>query len=361
MCRENRWKASESNVKVHGRTLYRQGIRYLGYSGSGITFRFRGKKAGAVLCSNVEDHDENGRAWVAVFVNEEVTPTKRFPLETTKKEYVIYESLQEEEVTITLMKYSEAEYAVCGIQEIFTDAEELLPPPEAKKRKIEIIGDSITCGYGVEGQVTDEIFTTATENPMKSYSMQMARGLDADENIVAWNGKGVITSYVGEEGDIPDTSWLVPMLYDYTDAGCERDYFHNPKETWEKWDHSRFQADVVTVYLGTNDASYTREFPERKEKFCTAYVKFLEKIRKAQPKASIFCMLGNMDQRLCSTVEEAVNRYRKDHEETNVYYLALPLQKEEDGLGTFWHPTYVTQKKTADLAVKFIKETMGWQ
>lgn len=40
----------------------------------------------------------------------------------------------------------------------------LLSRPVHKKRQIEFFGDSITCGYGVEGDVSDEIFDTADEN-----------------------------------------------------------------------------------------------------------------------------------------------------------------------------------------------------
>ena len=58
-----------------------------------------------------------------------------------------------------------------------------------------IIGDSITCGYGVEGDVEDEIFCTAKENPSKAYSLLTAQELNAEYQIVAWNGKGVISAY----------------------------------------------------------------------------------------------------------------------------------------------------------------------
>ena len=136
---------------------------------------------------------------MAVFVNDQTTPAKRFPLKEAEAEYTLYESDQEAEVTITLMKYSEVEYAKCLIKEIITDSDTLLAPPQQKKRKMLIIGDSITCGYGVEGDVEDEIFCTAKENPSKAYSLLTAQELNAEYRIVAWNGKGVISAYIGEE------------------------------------------------------------------------------------------------------------------------------------------------------------------
>lgn len=355
-----KYNLQDEKIRVSGRTIFRDGIRFLGYSGTAVTFRFCGKRAEAVLVSDASSWDENGQAWVAVFADGAAEPIKRFPLEKDEDTYVLYESEKEQDVVLTLMKYSEAEYATCGVKEIITDAKELLKLPPLSDRKLLIIGDSITCGYGVEGFVEDEEFETKHENPMKAYSLRTAYDLQAQSQVVAWNGKGVISAYIGDEVDEVDDSWLIPMLYEYTDAGRERDYFHLPKEQWEKWDHTSYQADIVTVYLGTNDASYTKEIPERNQMFCDAYVAFLERIHETQPHAAILCMLGNMDKRLCTTVEKAVSVFRKKHEDVLAEYLDLPMQLDEDGLGTFWHPTAITQEKTADRVVKKIREMMGW-
>lgn len=354
--------ATEQTTKIQGRTIYRDNIRYLGYSASSVSFTFTGKKATADFISDPEDFIPEQRAFIAIYRNDEAEPLQRIELTKSKETILLYESEAEETVTITIMKYSEPEYAVCGISAITIDSDTLLPPPAPKDRKVQIIGDSITCGYGVEGSLKDMVHRTVTENPMKSYSMLSVRALDADAEIVAWNGKGVITSYRdGGEEDTLDTSWLVPMLYDYTDAGCEAQYFHTPKEQWERWDDSRFTPDLIMVHLGTNDASYTRGIPERDEMFCSAYVAFLEEIHRRHPQAKFLCMLGIMDQQLCSAVEEAVNRFRKLVPETEIAYLPLPAQLDEDGLGTFWHPSPITQQKNAVLVANKAKEMMGWQ
>lgn len=353
--------ATEEFTKIQGRTIFRNHVRYLGYSATSVSFTFTGKRAEAELISNPEQFLPEHHAYVAVYINNKNTPEKRIELTKEKETLLLYENSRNETVTITIMKYSEPEYAICGIASITIDSDTLLPPPEPKKRKIQIIGDSITCGYGVEGSLEELLHRTCTENPAKAYSFLAAQALDADLEIVAWNGKGVITSYIGEEEDTPDASWLVPMLYDYTDAGCEKQYFVKPKNEWELWDSNRFVPDLVMVHLGTNDASYTREIPERKEQFCTAYVALLENIHSKYPQAGILCMLGLMDQRLCSTVEEAVTRFRETHPETNCVYLPLPPQKEEDGLGTFWHPSPVTHKKAAEIVAAKAKEIMSWE
>lgn len=355
-----KFEAVSEYTKISGRTLFRNGIRFLGYSGTSVSFRFYGKKVTAYIISDTEHYEPFERAWAAVFVDDEKEPYKRFEITSVGAEYVLYESDAPKEVTITLMKYSEPEYAPLGVKWFETDSETLLLPPERKQRKIQIVGDSITCGYGVEGSLADEFHRTCTENPMKSYSLLTVAGLDAEAEVVAWNGKGVITEYIGDDREHVEDSWLVPMLYEYTDAGCERDYFHASQDRWEKWEHSSYEPDLVLINLGTNDASYTREIPERNEEFKKAYIVFLTRIHTLHPASKILCMGGTMDQRLCDTIECAVNEFQKNNSDAVIEFLALPPQKEEEGFGTFWHPTEATQRKTADIVIAKAREMMGW-
>ena len=352
--------ADEQHVKITGRTLYRDHVRYLGYSATSISFRFTGRKASACLISDPENWPQESHAWVAVYINETEEPLKRIELTQDRQDILLYEAEQEDTVTVTIMKYTEPEYAVCGIESITIDSDHLLPPPEKKQRQIQIIGDSISCGYGIEGSVEDLVHNTATENPSKAYSVLTAKALDADLEIVAWNGKGVFSSYIGDDRETPDQSWLVPMLYEYTDAGCSRQYFREPQEKWEKWDSSKLTPDLVIVYLGTNDASYTREIPERNQEFNLAYQELLQNIHTKHPKAKILCTLGTMDPRLNTTVEQAVSAFAEAFPEIGITYLALPNQLEADGLGTFWHPTPVTHQKAAALITERAKELMNW-
>ncbi len=355
-----KFQATEKYVKLSGRTLYRNEVRFLGYSASSLSFRFVGKRALAHIISDTKQYADYEKAWAAVYVNGSHEPYKRFEITEQEGDYLLYESDAEAEVCITLMKYSEPEYAPLGVAWIETDSKSILPPPPAKKRRLQIIGDSITCGYGVEGSLEETVHRTCTENPQKSYSVLTADALDAELEIVAWNGKGVITQYIGDEENQVQDEWLIPMLYEYTDAGLERDYFHNAKKDWERWEHDTFQPNLIIVNLGTNDASYTRGIPERNEEFQKAYTAFLAHIHDLHPNAAILCMLGTMDQRLCSTVDAAAADFREKAPDARVEFLSLPPQEEADGLGTFWHPTAATQRKTADIVAAKAKKLMNW-
>ncbi|MCR5624381.1 MAG: hypothetical protein K6G11_03965, partial [Lachnospiraceae bacterium] len=318
---------------------------------------------------------------------------KRIEIDADEKEVVLYESEVEKTVIIEIVKFSEPEYAACGIKEIEIDADELMEKPGVKAHRIEIIGDSITCGYGTEGRGEEWIHKTVTENPYKSYSMTTARYFDADFTIVAWNGKGLLTGYIGEDTEpVKDQSWLLSMLYEYNDAGLERDYFNALKEDWEKWDFSKSDPELVLINLGTNDCSYTRGVVSRNREYTDVYVDFLKTVHSKFPNAKILCMLGMMDDRLNAAVEEAVVEFKKYLSEggslnratagsTNagqggieinpdevamgqaddiVRYLELPMQKEEDGYGVNFHPTPASHLKAAKVVVKEISDFMGW-
>lgn len=352
--------AEEKNVKIDGRTVFRDQIRYLGYSLTAVSFSFRGRKAWVDIISDPEHFLPEEQAWIAVYLNEEKEPSMRLALKEKRQKIMVFESDTEEMVTVKIMKYSEPEYAVCGITGIEIDGE-LLPPPERKARQIQVIGDSITCGYGVEGSLEEVLHRTVTENPTKAYAYLAAEALDAEAEIIAWNGKGVITAYVGDEGaDRKDTSWLIPMLYEYTDAGLEKQYFGTDKEKWERWNPVNLVPDLVMVHLGTNDSSYTMEIEERNQEFMDSYQAFLETIHNKYPSAKILCMLGIMDRRLCATVDQAVTNFRQAHADVLAEYIQLPEQLEEEGFGTFWHPTYETNVRAAEAVVKKAKEMMGW-
>ncbi len=359
-----RFSATEENVRITGRTLYVEGTRYLGFSGSSISFTFVGKRAAASIWSNPNEWGEGSdglRGRIAVYVNGEEEPGKRICLDQEEGMYTLYESDREEQVTVTVVKYSEAAFGKCGIRYLEIDTDRLLPPPAHRQRKMEIIGDSITCGYGVEAENELQPFHTATENPAKSYSLLTAKALDAEVNLISWSGNGIISGYVEETATEPSDECLMPRIYEYTDLSCSEKLFGADEKKWEKWDFSGYVPDIILVNLGTNDCSWCKDIRERKDQFREQYVNFLKAIRGHNPRAQILCMLGTMDQRVLKELEEAVEIFAKDCGDRGVHFLSLPPQNPEDGYGADWHPSPLTQRKTAEIVTAEVRRIMEWQ
>lgn len=345
----------KENYRLSGRTTWQDGILYLGYSASFLEFSFCGTKAEAEFLTDRLDWEEIHRAWVAVFVDGAQEPSFRFPLKKERERFVLFESDKAKKTTIRIMKYSEAAFGAVGIS--FLEAEgELLPPPAARPTKLEIIGDSITCGYGIEGVVEADTFTTAQENPWKAYGCLVAQALNAEFSLISWSGNGIISHYVDETVNEPrNDEALMPELYAYEDYSAD---LRRGRERADycKRDFSAYQPQLIIINLGTNDGSYTRHIPARDRAFLNGYVQFLHQVREKNPSANILCTVGLMTQETNLLVKEAVERMNS-YGDNRIYFKESFVQNgEEDGIGADWHPTERTQKKFAEYLLEFIRE-----
>ena len=346
--------ADEKYVRSLGRNRVQDGVRYLGYSCSCVEFLFKGSKAQAVLWTDSPELEEHLKAWVAVFVNDEEVPSRRFMLDQTEAEYLLYDSECEKITKLRLVKYSEAAFGKVGIKKLRIDG---ITPPEptpAKSRRLEFIGDSITCGYGNEGEWNVDGFHTAQENPWDAYAATTARTLGADYHLISWSGIGIISNWTDQE--IPNDDWLMPELYPYTDKALD---LKLETEVLAFWDFQRYVPDCIIVNLGTNDFSYTRDVPDRVAVFEEKYGEFIRQVRQCNPGAVILCTLGVMGGELGPSVERQVRRLT-DEGDTRVFYMPFDLQKTKDGIGADWHPGKLTHRKMAEKLTAKIRELMSW-
>ncbi|MDE7279964.1 MAG: GDSL family lipase, partial [Oscillospiraceae bacterium] len=283
----NKFPANDKHVRALGRTIVHNSVRYLSWSRSGTEFIFSGTKLSAELWTDWvldEPWKEIFQPWAAVFVNSESEPRMRFPLQSGTNSYTIYESDTNEEVVIRFVKLSEASFSKMGIVNISADGE--IRPSEPKSRRMEFIGDSITCGFGIESKSAEDNFRTAEENSDITYAALTAKAFGADCNLISWSTIGVWSS--DTKDDTRNDGWIMPMLYDFADIGIESTLGleHIP------WDFGSFIPHVIVVNLGTNDASYTKGITERQEEFSSAYGKFISNVRKKNPDSYIVCVLG---------------------------------------------------------------------
>lgn len=349
-----KYSATENNVRALGRTTLKDDIRYLGYSYSGIEFETTAKTVAVTLWTDGAYGPETLKAWVAVFINDESVPSKRFSLDEEESSYVLYENEEVQCIKVRLVKLSEAAFAKVGIKTIEIEGNlESIRPTQPKKRKMEFIGDSITCGYGNEGVCDVDAFTTRFENPWLGYAVQVAEQLEAEVQLVSWSGIGVYSSWTVT--DEPNRELLMPKLYRYTDLALLEVIGEK-----EKWIFTNFEPDAIIIHLGTNDASYTKGIKERIDQFGSAYYDFIKEVRQYNPNAMILCVLGVMGQELYSEIEKQVIRFREEEQDKQVASLCLTLQSEMDGIGSDGHPSIKTHQKLADEISEQIQKILRW-
>lgn len=300
----------------------------MGWSGVGAVVRFTGTGASVTL-------DDHGR-WFTVVVDGAVQQ----PLKTTggAQTYPLAAGLAPGEHTIELYRRTEGSFGETAILGFTIDGELLAPPPVT--RRIELIGDSITAGYGDEG-VAPCSFSAETENHYLTYGAIAARALAAELHTIAWSGKGVIYNFGDDKTD------PLPNLYDRLQA-----------TDGAPWDFS-WQPDVVAINLGTNDFSTGGDPPEAT--FVGAYVTFLTHLRAVYPNAQILLLApslfgGEVD--LVAGYLESVVAARHGAGDLAVDFADINVQWL--GSGCDGHPDLATHAAMADNLIAELQARLGW-
>ncbi len=346
----------EENFKELGRTYYDNGMIYCALSGTGVEFSFTGTKCSVTVAGDNASGNSSGEdahARIGIYVNGERVIDDM--IDNAIETYDVFDSESEETVDIKIVKLSEAPHSTYAITDISIVGKNL-KPAEDKDRLIEFVGDSITCGYGVDDEDKTHNFSTKTEDCTKAYAYKTAETLDADYSLVSFSGYGIISGY--SDGETKVSQQTVPQYYTKLGYSWSGNGSFVPSDI--DWDFSKRQPDVIVINLGTNDDSYCKGQAERCEEYQSTYVEFLKTVRENNPDSEIIASLGTMGQALCPYVEAAVKQYSEETGDEKIHYLMFDQQNPRDGLAADWHPTEKTHTKSAEKLSETIKEIMGW-
>ncbi|ATB30029.1 SGNH/GDSL hydrolase family protein [Melittangium boletus] len=265
------------------------------------------------------------------------------------------------EHTIEIVKRTEA-YA--GVVRFFGVSVQgvLLDPPPRPERRLEIIGDSISCGYGNEASITttnaytepNTGFHSKNEDISQAYGTFLGRRFNAEVMSTCISGTGIYRNNNGAtEGTFPDRYGRT--LPDNEDS---------------QWDLSSFVPDIIIINLGNNDFNVvdpTDNLPTAPdaEPFKAAYAAFVRRLRGLYPAAHIICSIGPMlndsypkDRQHWTKMQEYVSTMVASLGDAGVHYFAYtPIQG--DPYGEDWHPTANGHAAMAAEIGTFI-EGLGW-
>ena len=218
--------------------------------------------------------------------------------------------------------------------------------PTLPDRRIEFIGNSITCGYGIEGDGTEKTFLFSKQNFYYTYAAIAARNLGAQYQVCARSGIGLYRNYAGK---IPEQ--IMPNVYPHT--------FYTTHG--EQWDFSLFQPDVVCVNLGCNDTSVGQY---DKNKLTEAFKSFTKTLRGHYPHAKIVYLIGAIpvskrltDIQAAQDAAIADAASRGDHE---VYRMNFTPDDSSLGMGSQGHPSLRRQALMGEELAAFLRELMSW-
>lgn len=351
-------------IYTKGRTILDEesGILYFNWTCSGIELLFRGNCLLASFHGMSSEEFEIDRTsgerkihlnwpWAAVFLDDSTEPLYRFEVEKEQKTQLIYFSEKEETHRIRIVKLTENMKTFLGIDALYTDGEILKPVISERQKKIEFIGDSITCGFGNETDDKDRGFYSGDENGWIAYGPLAARKLEMDWDMICVSG--ICT---GKREALP-MDYAMNELYLYSDRILEEKL---EKKSCRKWEFKEHPSDYVVVNLGTNDATAigASDDPEAVEKdFSKDYYEFIKTLRNCNgPEAVIICTLGSINFYLYREIQDIVNKYKEDTGDTKIHCFSYLPMDVRDPVGACGHPHKTTHKKMAQKLADFICE-----
>jgi lysophospholipase L1-like esterase len=323
--------ADNRNISYIGRFDFSNKLKpVFMYSGCAIRTHFNGTSVEMVM------KDDSMRNMFNVIIDDSLSI-----ITTDKKDsiYLLAANLQDKKHTLEIIRRTEWHGGNTTFMGFRLDKGKRLNLPATKDRKVEFIGDSYTCGYGIEGKSHEDHFTYQTENNYLTFGAITARDLNAEFLTVCRSGIGVWQGYGGGK------DFTMPKLYDEVIINSNK-----------VWDYKQYVPQLVAIDLGSNDLSVALD----SAKFISTYVEFLQRLRNNYPSAKIVCIAGPCSpgdewKKTRSYIHSVVDEYKKTDNST--YYFEFSTFEPN---GSDFHPNLEQHKNMANELAPFLKKLMNW-
>lgn len=297
-----------------------------------IQAKFIGRSCDVILSDEV--YGGSNHNYIAIVVDGD--PPIRLQMKGKTDTIRVVRDLPDTEHIITICKNTESNIGYVEFVGLLAQGVTALPPKPA--RKIEFIGNSITCGTGSDESVVpcDKGPWYDQHNAYMAYGPTVARQLNAQWQLTSVSGIGLMHSCCKMTLTMPD-------VFDKV----------NLRDNALPWDFSRYIPDVVTVCLGQNDGI------QDSTAFCGAYVRFIGAIRSHYPTARVVCLTSPManakltafQQKCLTGIVGHLNR--QGDKRVYSYFFSRSFNR-----GCGGHPSLAEHALIAGELTAFIKQTL---
>ena len=330
-------------VKWLGRHYYdnlAEGV-FFSQSASGFEVKFYGTRL-TVQLSHTNVMCGSNYLAVAIDSAYKIEDLKTVSITQDTETLTLAENLEEGNHVVMVYKKDES---VCGklyLQSLETDGY-IYKRSDVKNLKIEVFGDSITCGYGVDSMLEpNEAFDASTEDVCDTYAFLTAKALNADLSVLASSGWGMC------RGLSPDSA--IPQWFKKADV-----------QSQTEWNVAADAPDIVLISLGANDNTYINEgaTAEEKEKrladYKRAYVNFVSELIEVYPEASIVCCYGFLNEiGVYESIENVVKGFQASG--AKVYGVRVRAATSFLPLALHGHPSKSAHRSAAQTILSFLEE-----
>lgn len=332
----------DGTVNWFGRHYYdeeREGV-FFSMSASGFEVYFYGTELIAEVSHKDASFTDN---YLAVAVDDVVDPDAFETAVVTRESetLTLVKGLQEGSHVVRVYKKDES---VCGkiyLHSLQTDGRFEEQPAE-DRLKIEVFGDSITCGYGLDALGTPgETFSSSNENVCDTYAFLLARMLGAELSVLSASGWGM------KQGLDPDTE--LPKWFEKVDIRSDI-----------AWDVAKKPADIAIICLGANDNTSillgpASEREQRIAEYKDAYSAFVGKLLSVYPDVTIICCYGFYSETaLYGSIREVVADYQAKG--NKVYGVQVASGSSFYPTALDGHPNQKAHQAAATALVSFLED-----
>lgn len=304
------------------------GLRFA-WSGSRLEARFTGSSLDLEL-------DDEGSNTFEIVLDGKVLP--HLGTEHGNRNYRIVEGAKEGQHEIVVEKRTEAMAGEAVFHGFHAGAggKLLVMPEQARRRTLELIGDSITAGMGNEGREPCSP-SGDNQNSYATYGEIVGRALSADVVNIAWSG----VRTAGPPRVMADLYGLAL-----------------PNKPGSKWSFAAPPPDAVVVNLGDND-DFTS--PAAREEFRTEYLRFLGSVRRRYPNTVIACTTGPMSVGSSQAARQTISAAVTSLADPQMFYLEFAaIEGATEGVGCYGHPTVKTHTRMAETLRAALAPRLGW-
>lgn len=315
-----------------GRVACKDGYMRVVWCNSGMTFSFVGNR----MLITLGEAEYDAPVYVRITVDDTVY---KFAV-STGKERLIIESLSDADHRVTIERTTEGLTPLLFKSIAFYGSK---PSVRARRlpaiRRIEFIGDSLTCGYGVLADPTVSEFNTFEEDSTCAAAYLTGQMLKADTRTICLSGKGVVCNCNGDRTDRKAGDFF------------KWDDLDGTPHNFKSW-----RPHVLVINIGTNDA--WGNAPE--DEYIAAMRELALFARDVYPNAKIIWLCGMLGSQFYA---DALSKMIKELGGSKCGYYMLRfdgIENHPGEVGGGGHPNAKAHARFAKTLTAYLRTITGW-